>query len=48
MALFKRLKVKGLHSDDDIDYDAEISEMETEMERGLCAVCGFADCRCSQ
>ena len=47
IAVFKRLEAKGLSSHDDVDYDAEIAELEREMQRGLCPGCCFADCRCS-
>ena len=46
IAVFKRLEAKGLSSHDDVDYDAEIAELEREMQRGLCSACCFADCRC--
>ncbi len=59
MALFKRLEGKGLSScrldakgnpySDEIDYDAELKELEREMAAGgVCAVCCFAECRCKE
>ena len=48
IAVFKRLEAKGLSSHDGVDYDAEIAELEREMQLGVCARCCFADCRCLQ
>lgn len=47
LALFRRLEVKGLSSNDDVDYDAEFEEMEAEQAQGgLCVSCCFLECRC--
>lgn len=44
-----RVPEKGLTSDDEIDYDAELQELEAEMRAGgVCAVCCFAKCRCHE
>lgn len=46
IALFKRLETKGLRSEDEIDYAAELAELDRDMQVGVCCRCCFAECRC--
>lgn len=45
IALFRRVDQKGI-SDGDVDWDAEIAELQADMLSGLCPQCCFTDCRC--
>jgi hypothetical protein len=43
IALFRRVGQKG---DREVDWDAEIAELEDDMLSGLCPQCCFAECQC--